>query len=186
MALVNVRDDSSRAESGRPASGEFAAYAQPDIDRVEGHDAVSVLTRLRDETVALFERFSEEESNLTYAPGKWSLKQILGHLSDDERIFAYRALCIARGDSSPLPGFDENAYMEASGFERRILGDVIGEYRSVRDASITLFRGLDPEGWLRRGMVNGYQATPRGLAFHIAGHELHHRRVVVERYLPLR
>ncbi|MCG8458360.1 MAG: DinB family protein, partial [Holophagales bacterium] len=116
--------------------------------------------------------------------GKWTVKEILGHLVDDERIFAYRALCVARGDETPLPGFDENAYMRYAAFEKRPLPELLDEYRAVRAASISFFRGLDRESWLRKGMVNGYEASVRGLAFHIAGHELHHHRVLEERYLP--
>jgi hypothetical protein len=119
----------------------------------------------------------------TYASGKWTLKEVVGHLSDDERIFAYRALTIARGDPTPLPGFDEKTYVGAAGFETRALADLLAEYRSVRDATITLLRGLPAEAWLRRGIVNEYEASVRGLAFHIAGHELHHLRILRERYL---
>lgn len=172
-------------ESGRPGPGELAAYAQADVDQVAGDDAVTVLLRQRQETLALFQQLGETGGDLSYAAGKWTVKQVLGHLADDERIFAYRALCIARGDGRPLPGFDENAYASAARFEDRSLADLLADYEAVRNASVTLFRGLDPDAWLRRGMVNGYSASPRGLAFHIAGHELHHHRVLRERYLPL-
>jgi hypothetical protein len=171
--------------SGRPGPGEHASYAQADIDLVEGDDAVTALLRQRQETLALFARFGEQGGNVSYAPGKWTIKQVLGHLADDERIFAYRALCVARGDSRPLPGFDENAYARAARSESRSLVDLLADYEAVRSASVTLFRGFDREAWLRRGTVNGYAATPRGLAFHIAGHELHHHRIVLTRYLPL-
>lgn len=171
--------------SGRPEPGEYADYAQSDIDAVEGEDAVEALIRQGRETVALFQELGEANGNLSYAPGKWSVKQVLGHLADDERIFAYRALCVARGDSRPLPGFDENDYAAAAGFENRSLADLLADFEAVRHASVTLFRGLDREAWLRRGTVNGYSASPRGLAFHIAGHELHHLRILRERYLPL-
>lgn len=171
--------------SGRPEPGEFAEYARDDIDLVQGDDAIAALMRQRHETVALFGRFGEEGGDLSYAAGKWTVKQVLGHLADDERIFAYRALCVARGDSRSLPGFDENAYAKAARFENRSLADLSADYEAVRNASVTLFRGLDREAWLRRGVVNGYSASPRGLAFHIAGHELHHHRVLLERYLPL-
>lgn len=176
---------SSRIKSGRPEPGEFASYAQADIDAVQGEDAVTALQAQRLATLALFRLFGDMGGDVTYAPGKWSVKQILGHLADDERIFAYRVLCIARGDSRPLPGFDENAYASAARFEKRTLEDLLSDYEAVRDATLTLLRGLDPEAWLRRGLVNGYEATPRGLAFHIAGHELHHHRIIHERYVPV-
>lgn len=173
-----------RHRSGRPQEGEFAAYAKADIDLVEGGDAVAILAALEAETVALLEEVGEEAARgLTYAPGKWTLKEVVGHLVDDERIFAYRALCLARGDERPLAGFDEERYARYAGFEARLLADLLAEYRAVRAASIALFAGLDAEAWARRGIVNGYAASVRGLAFHIAGHELHHLRVLRERYL---
>jgi len=171
--------------SGRPSPGEYAAYAQVDIDLVQGDDAIAALLRLREETLSLFRSFGEENGDLTYAPGKWTVKQMLGHLADDERIFAYRALCIARGDTRPLPGFDEDVYAAAARFEERSLAHLLDDYQAVRNASVTLFRGLDREAWLRRGIVNDYSASPRGLAFHVAGHELHHHGVLRERYRPL-
>lgn len=165
-------------KSGRPTAGEFADYAKADIDFVAGDDAVAALAQLEYETVKLFERDVP-----AYAEGKWTLKQVLGHLIDDERIFAYRALCVARGDTRPLPGFDEKEYVAGAGFEARSMESLIDEYRVVRRATIALFDSMTDEQWLRRGIVNGYVASVRGLAFHIAGHELHHLRTVRERYL---
>ncbi|MGH7497928.1 MAG: DinB family protein [Gemmatimonadales bacterium] len=173
--------------SGRPLDGEFAGYAKADIDLVPGDDAVKVLTGLAQETLALLGPLAERRvAGLTYEVGKWTLKEVLGHLADDERIFAYRALCLARNDARPLPGFDEKLYMEGAGFEARSLASLLTEYRAVRAASLALFSGLSPDAWLRRGVVNGYDATVRGLAFHIAGHECHHIRIVRERYLERR
>jgi uncharacterized damage-inducible protein DinB len=167
-------------QSGRPAAGEFADYAQADIDFVAGDDAIAALSQLERETVELFERAGDVPA---YAQGKWSLKQVLGHLIDDERIFVYRALCVARGDTRPLPGFDENEYVAGASFEARGMESLIDEYRIVRRATVALFASMTNEQWLRRGIVNGYAASVRGLAFHIAGHELHHLRTVRERYL---
>jgi hypothetical protein len=120
---------------------------------------------------------------LAYAPGKWTLKEVVGHLIDDERIFAYRAPCVARDDKRPLPGFEENAYVAATRLESRTLASLINEYRTVRAATITLFDSLSEEEWRRKGIVNGYEASLRGLAFHIAGHELHHLRTLKDKYL---
>lgn len=173
-----------RRPTGRPLEGEFADYAREDIDRVPGEDAVEVLGAQARETLALLGPLTESRiRGLTYAPGKWTLKEVVGHLADDERIFAYRALCIARGDPAPLPGFDEKTYVASSGFETRLLVDLLAEYRAVRNASIALFLGLPARAWIRRGMVNGYTASVRGLAFHVAGHEMRHRRTLRERYL---
>jgi hypothetical protein len=172
-------------KSGRPRPGEFAAYAQADIDLVHGSCAVTALVAQREATAELFRQFGERAGDLSYAPGKWTVRQVLGHLADDERIFAYRALCLARGDSRPLSGFDENAYAAAARFEDHTVDDLLADYFAVRDASVTLFRGLDGDAWQRTGSVNGYSASTRGLAFHIAGHELHHHRILRDRYLPL-
>jgi hypothetical protein len=168
------------SRSGRPAAGELASYATSDIDYVAGDDAVSALEAQGRDTAALFANAGDVPA---YAEGKWTLKEVLGHLIDDERIFAYRALCVARADARPLPGFDENDYVAAAGFEARSMQSLIDEYRIVRRATIAFFSSLSAEQWLRRGIVNGYEASVRGLAFHIAGHELHHLRTVKERYL---
>lgn len=169
--------------SGRPRPGEFADYAADDIAYVEGDDAVEALRAQARTLLELFGPLGEDAvTGRTYAPGKWTLKEVLGHLIDDERIFAYRALCVARNDTRPLPGFDENDYVAATRFEQRTLRDLLAEYRVVRDGTIALFEALTAEEWLRIGNVNGYAASVRGLAFHVAGHELHHLRTLRERY----
>ena len=174
-----------RIPTGRPLRGEFADEVAADIDEVPGNDAVAALEDASRRTLGLLEPLAETAvDGLTYAPGKWTLKEVVGHLADDERIFAYRALCLARGDTRELSGFDENRYNAVAGFEQRSLASLLAEYQSVRQATLTLFLGLPTEAWLRRGVVNGYVATVRGLAFHIAGHELHHLRVLRERYVP--
>lgn len=170
--------------SGRPGDDEIAAYAKPDVDLVAGDDAIAALVAQRRQTVLLFESLDEERvRGLTYAAGKWTLKEVLGHVADDERIYAYRALCIARGDAAPLPSFDENRYVAAAGFESRSLASLLADYRAVRQATLTLLAGLPAEAWRRRGIVCDYTTSVRGLAFHIAGHELRHMRVVREKYL---
>jgi DinB family protein len=173
-----------RLHSGRPGADEYSAHASADIGRVEGDDAILALTAQKRATVLLFESLDEERvRGLRYAPGKWTLKEVLGHLADDERIFAYRALCVARGDEQALSSFDEKLYVEGAGFEARPLSGLVREYRAVRQATITLLEGLAPEAWQRRGRVAGYTASVRGLAFHIAGHELRHLAAVREKYL---
>jgi DinB superfamily len=172
--------------SGRPLPGEYAAYAQADIDQVPGTDAVAVLAALAEQTLALLRPLPEAGlAGLRYAPAKWTVKDVVGHMVDDERIFAYRALCLARGESQPLPGFDEKMYAASAEAENRAWSELLADYRAVREASLALFRGLSPADWIRVGEVNGYSATARGLAFHIAAHERHHLRLLRERYLPL-
>jgi uncharacterized damage-inducible protein DinB len=173
-----------RPPTGRPEPGEYAAYARADIDLVPGHDAVAALRELAAETIALLAAVPEAKANgLRYAPGKWTLREVLGHLVEDERIFAFRILCLARGEPRPLPGFDENLYVAGAGFERRSLTSLLDEYRSVRDATVQLLEGLPEEAWSRRGLVNDYPASVRGLAWHIAGHERHHLGVLRTKYL---
>ena len=169
--------------SGRPSDAEFASYAKTDIDYVVGDDAVEALAAQGKNVVALLESLDEDAvRDHRYAPGKWTVKEVIGHLIDDERIFAYRALCVARGDTRPLPGFDENDYVASTDFESRPLAALTAEYRAVRVATLLLFEPLTADEWLRRGIVNGYEASVRGLAFHMAGHELHHLRTLRERY----
>jgi len=170
--------------SGRPLDDEFAPYAKSDIDYVAGDDAIEALATQGREVVALLQSLDEDSiRGRRYARGKWTVKEIAGHLIDDERIFAYRALCVARGDTRPLPGFDENEYVAATDFESQSLAELIAAYRTVRAATIALFEPLTVKEWTRRGNVNGYEASVRGLAFHIAGHELHHLRTLREKYL---
>jgi len=176
----------NRKISGRPQPGEFAAYAQSDIDAVAGEDILATLAEQMNDTLAVFRSLNEDAATqVRYAPGKWNLKQVVGHLADDERIFAYRALCLARNDPRNLPGFDEKDYVNAANFEDLPMEELLDDLRIVRESMISLLRGLTPEAWLRTGVVNGYQASVRGLAFHIAGHELHHMRIVRDKYLPL-
>ena len=176
-----------RPRTGRPEDGEFAEYARADIDLVPGDDAIDALRDQETLTREVLEPVSEARARgLRYGPGKWTLKEVLGHLADDERIFAYRILCLARGDPAPLPGFDEELYNREAGFEARSLSDLLSEYRVVRQATITLLLGLPAEAWMRRGVVNGYPASVRGLAFHIAGHERRHLRAIREKYLAAR
>ena len=152
-------------------------------DALLAEDAVEALIEGARRVLAFFEPLDEAAvAGVTYAPGKWTVKEVLGHVVDVERVFAGRALRLARRDSTPLPGFDENAYVAAAGFEERPLADLVAEYKSVRRGSITFFAGLPEEAWQRRGRVDDYAASVRGLAFHVAGHELHHLRILRERY----
>lgn len=171
-------------KSGRPAPGEYGEHAAADIARVEGDDAVAALRAQQREFTLFLSGLSDAEvAGRRYAPGKWTVKEVIGHMIDDERIFAYRALCIARGDARPLESFDEKLYQQGANFEERDLRRLIDEYNVVRASTIALFRWLAPEAWMRRGKVAGYEASVRGLAFHIAGHELHHLAILNERYL---
>ena len=175
----------SLVSSGRPLAGEFASYAADDIAYVAGDDARTALAAQRDSVLALLSPLTDDVvDGVTYAPGKWMLKDVVAHLADDERIFAYRLLCVARRDPRVLDGFDEREYAEAAEATRRPWTSILSDYAAVRQATLTLLDGLPREAWQRRGIVNGYEASVRGLAFHIAGHELRHIRAIETLYWP--
>jgi uncharacterized damage-inducible protein DinB len=168
----------------RPEPTEYAAHYETYVSLLPGKDVMGALEAQRLQMMQLFAGRSERDGNFRYAPGKWTVKEVLGHMIDTERIFTYRALRIARGDQKPLPGFEQDDYVRAAGSNDRTLGDLTEEFALVRGASIALFRSLSGEAWLRRGVASNNEVTVRALAFIIAGHELHHRRILEERYFP--
>jgi hypothetical protein len=175
----------SRVPSGRPLPGEFAAYAAEDIAHVAGDDALAALAIQGERVLDLLSNLNDVRvDGVAYAPGKWTLKDVVAHLADDERIFAYRILCLARRDTRVLDGFDEKDYATAGEAERRPWVSILADYAAVRRATLTLLEGLPPDAWTYRGVVNGYEASVRGLAFHIAGHELRHLRAIETLYWP--
>jgi hypothetical protein len=168
----------------RPIPGDYAPYAEQYILLVTGEDILASLTAQLKQTATLFSGRSERDGNFRYAPDKWSVKEVVGHVADTERIFAYRALRIARGDQTPLEGFEQEDYVCGARFGARKLSDLVEEYADVRQASLALFRSLGEEAWLRRGVASGNPVTVLALAYLIAGHELHHRKILDERYFP--
>jgi hypothetical protein len=183
MAVMNLAhlldrlEPPRRDESGRPARGEYASDAADDVALVRGNDVVAALQEQGQALLDMFQNVNEADiAGSRYAPNKWTVKEVLGHMIDDERIFTYRALCIARGDGRPLASFDQNAYQNAARHEERSLQSLLREYAVVRGGSIFLFWPLTAQEWLRRGDVAGYSATVRGLAYDLAGHELRHVR----------
>lgn len=160
----------------RPDAAEYAPYFSRYVSAVADG---SVLGKLAANPLEqALGSVPDCEAELAPAPGKWSLKQVLGHVIDTERVMAYRALRIARGDQTPLPGFDQDPFVANAGFEHRTLASLLEEMQSVRAATLTLFRGLPAEAWSRSGTVDGNPATVRALAWIIAGHELHHVRLL--------
>lgn len=147
-------------------------------------EVLSLLEAQAVEVEALFGGLSEGQGGFRYAPGKWSLKDLLLHLADAERIFSCRCLRIGRGDMTPLPGFDEEAYAAAAGADVRPWASLLEEFRATRQASLVLFRALPQEAWLNRGLANGHTLTARCLPFLCLGHAAHHLEVIRERYLP--
>jgi hypothetical protein len=144
---------------------------------------LEVLTGQLDQVKRRMASLPTSRGDYRYAPGKWTLKDVIGHLSDTERVFAYRALSVARGDPVPLPGFDDQAWVAQVGADARTLADIVEEWSHVRLGTIALFRHLPPAAWSRRGIANNEPVSVRALAYVIAGHTRHHLEVVESRYL---
>ena len=168
--------------STRPAADEFAPYYGTYITKVPDGDVVRTLHGQIAQTLEYLRAIPESRGGHRYAPGKWSIREVVGHLADAERIFAYRALRFARGDSTPLASFDENAYVTNARLDERPLASLIDEYEAVRGATVAMFDGLFPDEWIRAGEASGKRMSVRALAWVVAGHELHHVEVLRTRY----
>ena len=169
------------ATSIAPDSTEFAAYYGKYTSRVKSDDIVATLESQIRNTQSLLGSLSEAESEFRYAPDKWNIRQMLGHVIDTERIFSYRALRISRGDKTPIEGFDQFSRGRIS---FNSVADLLAEFETVRRATVFLFRSLDAQAWSRRGIASQNEVTVRALAYIIAGHELHHMEVLRQKYLP--
>jgi uncharacterized damage-inducible protein DinB len=168
----------------RPQKGDYALHYDKYIALVPSGEFVEILREQYRAMTRLLSPLTEQQAELRYAPGKWSIKEVLGHVNDAERIFAYRLLRIARGDQTPLAGFEQDGYIQAGNFSARTLSDLLQEFASVREATLTLIRSLDDDAWLRRGIASQKEISVLALAFVIAGHERHHRILLEERYCP--
>jgi len=166
----------------RPEPGEYNPYYDRYISLISGTDILGMLDAQRRQTLLLLSGRDEADGNFRYAPDKWNAKEVLGHVCDTERVFAYRALRIARGDQTPMAGFEQDDYVRNGPFARAPLSEVIEDYIAVRRATLTLFRNLDEAAWTRRGVANKSEVTVRALAYIIAGHEVHHRGILEEKY----
>jgi hypothetical protein len=180
--------NSAATASLRPQPEEYAPYYDRYVSLVRpneasGHDILTTLDDQRRQMLLLLSGRPEADGDLRYAPDKWSLKEVLGHLNDTERIMSYRALRIARGDQSPIEGYEQDDYVRNGPFAKLSLSDLIEDYIAVRRASLSLFRNLDKADWSRRGVANKNEVTVRAIAYIIAGHELHHRGIIEEKYL---
>ncbi len=164
----------------KPDASEHAPYYSRYVDLVAAGDILGTLATQIDGTLAEFRKVSEEDSLKRYAAGKWSIREVVGHMIDTERIFAYRALRFARGDHQDLPGFEQDDYVAAAQFERRPWAGLLEEFEAIRRSNVLMFRGLGDEAWARQGVANGNAMSVRAAAYVIAGHELHHLRVLRE------
>jgi hypothetical protein len=172
----------SKLSLPRPAPDESAASYHGYISQVPGELIGKYLVEQIHDLERLMAPLDDTAARASYAAGKWSVKEVLGHLTDAERIFSYRLLRIARRDATPLPGFDENAYVPAGEFDSRSLGSLVGEFSALRLSTIALVDGLPSDAWARRGQASGASITARALAYIIVGHVVHHARVLRERY----
>lgn len=168
----------------KPMPGDHIPYQSTYIDLVAEDDLLGQMRQQDEETLRLYGRLSEEQAAYRYGEGKWSLKEVLGHITDTERVHTYRLLRVARGDTTPLPGFDQDLFMANTDFHRRSLADLTGEYSAVRAATVALLRSLTDEELQRAGTVSDHRMTACALAYVVAGHALHHMKLVRERYLP--
>jgi len=173
----------TNTEIGRPDATEYMPYFDRYISLVPEGDIVSTLGRQLDETLALLQSVPEERAGFRYAPDKWSIKELLGHMIDSERIFAYRALRFARNDATPLAGFEQDDYILGGSFDDYPLQELAEEFASVRRSTLLLFKHLSEEAWLRKGSANENEISVRALAYILAGHELHHTEILRTRYL---
>ena len=167
----------------RPKADEHLPYYSLYIDRVPDGDVIATLEKQIPETIEFLRSIPEDRADYQYAPGKWTPRQIVGHLSDGERVFQYRAWRFSRADTTPVPGFDENHYVDHAPFQNVSMSDLIDEFEQMRKASVHMFRNMDEDSMSRRGSANGAEITVRALAWIMAGHETHHMQVLREKYL---
>ena len=167
----------------RPSTDEYGEWYAGYVAAVPEGDVLQFLATQGEETAATLGAVPESKAGFRYAPGKWSIRELTGHLADAERIFSYRALRFARGDTAPLPGFDENVYVQESRFDSRTLASLVAELRAVRRSTLALIEGFDASVLERRGTASNAVMSVRALVYVIAGHERHHRDVLRERYL---
>ncbi|WP_256758079.1 DinB family protein [Cohnella sp. WQ 127256] len=172
--------------NNRPLQEEYSSYYEQYIGLVPEGDINEILAGFLKTTAELLSDIPEAQGNYRYAPDKWSLKEVIGHINDNERIMGYRLLRIARGDRTPLAGYDQDDLMKGVNFDSCSLSELIEDYISVRRATLTLIRGLSEKAWSRSGIANDNEITARALAYIIAGHELHHLNVIKEKYIIVR
>lgn len=175
MALLDWEDN-------RPQPDEYGDFYEGYINLVNEPNVIQSLIQQGQQVYALIRQLTDDEVNHRYAEDKWSVKEIIGHLVDTERIMAYRALCISRGEQTALPGYDHESYVEQGNFDQRSLQSLSTEYDALRNANISMFSSFSKEQMLRKGTANKVSVSVRALAFIIAGHEKHHLNILEEKY----
>jgi hypothetical protein len=163
-----------------PNAPYFAEYLNFGADE----NLFEVLKNQTNEIIARYENLEKGQAEFAYAPGKWSLKALLGHMIDTERVVSYRVFAISRGEKIALPGFDENEYQQASEYETQDVNDILAQYKATRAATLALLNSFSSKHWNQMGVANGNKTSARASAWMIAGHEKHHLSIIKERYLP--
>lgn len=172
-----------KASATKPAKSEFLPYYEKYIALVPDGDVISTLATQMTETQSLLRCLPASVATYRYAPDKWSVNEVVGHLIDSERIFTERALRFARNDATPIPGFEQDDYVRNATFDAYPLSELASELETVRQSTIFFFRHMDEQAWTRRGRANDAEVSVRALAYIIAGHELHHLEILRTRYL---
>lgn len=167
----------------RPEPSEHSPYFGAYINLVPDGDLIEAIEQQTEDTLELLDSLTEEQGDLRYAEGKWSIRQVVGHLADTERVFAFRALWVARGATAELPGFDENAWAGMGEHDDRALADVVEEFAAVREATLAFARSVTPEMAVRQSVINGVSTSVRAMLHMVAGHERHHLAILRARYL---
>jgi hypothetical protein len=171
----------TKPSTTRPEPSEYSQAVSDYIALVPPGDLVEILATQHEDLVRLVGRLTDEEALVRHAPYTWSIKQVLGHLADCERVFGYRAMRLARGDATPLRGFDENAYVRAGDFDRLKFGRLLVEFSQVRQSNVLMLTHLPATAWLHKGVVNGHPMTTRAVVCVMAGHFEHHLRILRKR-----
>jgi hypothetical protein len=182
MAIIGYDTRGMEMEK-RPEINEYAPYYSTYVGQVPEGDLLHILEQQLKETSILLKGISDSQGHFKYGPNKWSIKEVIGHMADTEKIMCYRLLCIARGERASLPGFNENEYVVNADFNKQSVPALLESLDIARKSTLQLLKSLEPEAWLRRGTANGYDITVRALGYIMAGHELHHRQILNERYL---
>lgn len=167
----------------KPANDEYNPYYQQYVGLLPDADVIDILNQQIEATTAFLGTIDETQGDSRYAPDKWTIKEVLGHLIDSERVFGYRAMRFARNDQAPLAGYEQDDYVANGDFASRSLADLAREFEYLRRANILLFQGFSDDAWSRRGTANDSEVSVRALAYIIAGHEAHHVQVLKTRYL---
>ena len=168
--------------AGKPDASEYAPYYGRYIELVQGDDILKILSAQIDSTVWYLRTLSDKQGDFRYAPDKWSVSEVVGHMIDTERVFAYRALSISRLDKASLPGFEQDDWVRAAGSDSQPLAELASEFECVRRSNLYFFQHLTQDAWMRRGTASGKEFSVRAIAYVIAGHERHHLQILQTRY----